>query len=169
MNHLVPPAIGARVMAVGAVAVLPLLVACVGGTSRGAALYPTRGDRPPVETVAQLYGDIATVDGASMSGRGRSFELLPGCHVVTTRTSWGERDHSGTMSGNMPMLTYVVQMQPNRSYVLEYDLANRTGNGGTLVFTAKELDANGNTLAQLQPAASDADVARCSATGKSER
>ncbi len=141
-------------------AVLAMLAtACVGGASRGTPLYAPRGQMLPVTEVAQLVGDIATVDGKSVHGR--NFELLPGCHVVTTPTSWGARDQSGSVSGNMPRLTFVITMQANKSYVMEYELLSRTGNGGTVALHALERDAAGNTTSTLLPVTSQADIEKC--------
>lgn len=144
-----------------------LLLACVGGSSRGTPLYPDRGQPPSITEVAQLVGDIETVDGKSV--RGRSFELLPGCHVVTTPTSWGQHEQYSTMSGNLPKHTFVINMQPNRSYVLEYELTSRTGNGGNMVLHAFEQDAAGTKTAGLAPVSEQADIDKCMAQNTNER
>ena len=142
-----------------AVVLTMVATACVGGTSRGTPLYAPRGQVLPVTEVAQLVGEVATVDGKSVHGR--TFELLPGCHVVTTPTSWGVRDQSGSASGNMAKLTFVITMHANKSYVMDYELSSRTGNGGTMVVHALERDAAGNTTATLLPVMSQSDIEKC--------
>jgi len=120
------------------------------------------GSQPrPLTDVAQLYGEIATVDGRDVSSAVQPFELLPGCHVVTTRTSWGKRDNSGSISGNMPEFSFVINMQPNHGYVIDFELATRTGNGGAIELRALEKDAAGNVSATLLPSIDQKELDRC--------
>lgn len=139
------------------------LTGCISATPRGTPLYPAAGPTRDVSEVAQLIGEVASVDGQSTSSGLNSFELLPGCHVVTTRTSWGKRDESGAMFGNMPRFSFAIMMVANRSYHFEYDLMNRTGSGGTLALKVYEKDVDGNVLAEFQPAATQAELDRCQA------
>jgi hypothetical protein len=149
-----------------AVALALLGTACIGGNTRGKALYPTTDGVTPAETeVARLTGEIGGVDGRDVSGQGQSFELLPGCHVVTTRTSWGKFEYGEGLYGNLQQQTFVIHMQPNRSYDFEYELMNRTGSGGTLALHVRERDANARVTAELLPATSQAELANCHAPG----
>ncbi|HZU85184.1 MAG TPA: hypothetical protein VE987_19765, partial [Polyangiaceae bacterium] len=71
---------------------------CIGGPSRGYALYAAEGRRPDPSEVARLSGYVRFVDGRDVSSYGASFELLPGCHVIGTRSTWGS-DVSGSATG----------------------------------------------------------------------
>jgi hypothetical protein len=59
-----------------------LLPACIVRGGQPLALYPNpESPRPPAE-VARLFGPIAAIDGQDVSRQGKSFALLPGCHIV---------------------------------------------------------------------------------------
>jgi hypothetical protein len=138
---------------------------CLASHERGAPLYVARAHPYAVTEVAQLYGEVAQVDGRDVSGLGPRLELLPGCHIVTTRTSLGHRDLSqNAVATNLPKRDFAIHMQANRNYVIEYDLATRTGNGGVVAVSAREQDAAGHITATLEPASNRAELDRCRAT-----
>lgn len=134
--------------------VLPLLLAaCVGRETRGVPLYP--GPARGADEVAGLIGDIDTVDGRDVSSSERSFEVLPGCHVVTTRARVAQ---GWTVAGIPPRWTFVIQVQAGHGYVLEY-----TGRSGTSAMNALEKDARGQIVASLAPTSDRALIERCRA------
>jgi hypothetical protein len=143
-----------------ALAMLALvLVACVGGPTRGVALYagPTR----EASTVATLVGDIEAVDGRQVSNAGRTFELSPGCHVVTTQARVAR---GWSVPGIPPQLTFVIQFKPGHDYVLEY-----SGRSGSATMNALEKDARGHVLSSLVPTTDKALMERCRVqTGKGD-
>lgn len=128
-----------------------LLIACVGGPARGVALYP--GPVRETTTIATLVGDIESVDGRQVSNAGRTFELLPGCHVVTTRARVAR---GWSVPAIPPEFTFVIQFQAGRGYVLEY-----SGRSGTATMNALEKDAQGNVLSSLVPTSDKDSIARC--------
>lgn len=128
-----------------------LLVACVGGSTRGVALHP--GPTRETSAVATLVGDIERVDGRQVSNAGRTFELLPGCHVVTTRARVAR---GWSVPGIPPELTFVIHFQAGHGYVLEY-----SGRAGSATMNSLEKDANGNVLSSLVPTTDKALVERC--------
>lgn len=155
-----------RWVAIGFAAILP---ACVGGSSRGVPLYSPETPRRAENTIAALLGDIATVDGRDVSGSGRTFELLPGCHVITTRRSFGKVEQGLPMTALLPPLTFVLPMHANRSYLLEYEPSSNAGNGGVALIQAREVDASGKVLATHLPTSDKALVEHCLQTGKTAR
>jgi hypothetical protein len=61
---------------------------CIARGDRGTPLYPTAdGLREPHE-LAHLSGYVQAVDGNDVSSKSAPFDLLPGCHVVTTPDKW---------------------------------------------------------------------------------
>lgn len=128
--------------------------ACLARDTRGVALYP--GAPRARDTIAALYGDIRAVDGQDVLGRGRSFELLPTCHVVTTRRRLGKVDPGWSMVEAVPDVTFIVQMRANHSYVFEY-----TGQDLDLMLQAREKDASGHTVRILRPSDDPNAARRC--------
>jgi hypothetical protein len=152
--------VGARALL--AYVLISVATGCVGGNTRGKALFPESGPTRAENEVARLTGEIGSVDGRDVSGEGQSFELLPGCHVVTTRTSWGKFEYGEGLYGNMPQQSFAISMQANRTYEFQYELVNRTGSGGTMVLHVRERDANARVIAELLAASAD-ELAQCRA------
>src|SRR6185369_2007909 len=83
--------------------------ACGTQAATGYPLYPKLGDGPGADKVSTLYGPIQTVDGQDVSSKGRTFELLPGCHVVTLQRNIGEGSATGAWAANFPRLTFAFE------------------------------------------------------------
>ncbi|HMA91356.1 MAG TPA: hypothetical protein VKP30_01665 [Polyangiaceae bacterium] len=135
-----------------AVAAAMFCAACLTHGTREVALYA--GAPRARDTIATLYGDIRAVDGQDVLGSGRSFELIPTCHVVTTRRRLGKVDPGWSMVDAVPDVTFIVQMRANHSYVFEY-----TGQNLDLMLQAREKDASGQTVRILRPS-NDLNAAR---------
>lgn len=134
--------------------------ACV-GSGRGVPLYSNDGAPRALAEVAQIFGEIAAVDGTPVSSGSNSFEVLPGCHVVATRTSWGKTEQKEGTSGNMPKLVFAIHMQANHSYVFVQEMPHRTGSGAGISLNVYEKDAAGNVTATLLPASTQEELDRC--------
>jgi hypothetical protein len=126
---------------------LALLVttACAIGPTRGTPLYA--GARRPLETVATLRGPVLAVDGEAVKASERSFELLPGCHVVMSGGSVGHGADREAWLAHLPTTVFAMQMQPGATYSVAFDIDPALGRGpiGTGRILATERDAQGRT------------------------
>jgi hypothetical protein len=93
-----------------AIAVLACAAACAPLVSPAAyPLYPKIDAGPGPDKVALLRGPIAIVDGEGVSGKGPTFELLPGCHLVAV-----ESDAAGKPSS----IIFAFEMRPGYIYTI---------------------------------------------------
>jgi hypothetical protein len=113
-------------------AVATVALGCIHHQTGGYPLYEPASPRRPTADVARLFGPIASVDGRDVSGLGRSFELLPGCHVVVTQKQMLEFDNAASVSGQFPPRTYLFWMKAAHTYVIERPT---TGIGGARAIT----------------------------------
>src|SRR5438270_11470386 len=65
---------------------------CLTEEQHAYALYP--GVELPHDRVGILMGPIAEVDGRHISGQGKSFALLPGCHTLRLGRTTDQMDKS---------------------------------------------------------------------------
>jgi hypothetical protein len=141
----------------------------VHGADRAYPLYPA--PRLERRQVALLLGAIATVDGKDVALDGSTFELLPGCHLVTTQTKLLAYDTStstnaqGEVTGTLPRLTYAIAMQPGHTYAIERQIQAVGGTTADVQITARDVAADGQS-ADLPPARSLAAVAACVAAAR---
>jgi len=136
---------------------------CAGsGQLRGFPLYDASGEALPRERVALLTGDIQVIDGQNVSALGRWFELLPGCHVVTTSPEWQVRVESSA-SGILPpngQLTYAMNMKAGYRYEIQPRLW-QLRRSQFLIISAYEKDPGGAVMREFVPAMSETDLAGC--------
>jgi hypothetical protein len=138
-----------------------LVAGCLRET-RGEPLYA--GAPLPKERVARLVGPIVRVDDISVTGGVRTFELLPGCHVVKIGGSIGSfkaAPEAGWVA-TVPHLFYAFPMRAGHTYSITFEpepaLGMRSVGFGRVV--AREEDSSGHR--KVVPAArSNADVAEC--------
>ena len=133
--------------AVGLFAAFALVLAVVAGacgTSGPYPLYPNPKRKRPQAEIALLSGPIGVIDERDVSGKGRVFALLPGCHIVRTATSVGGGDGE-VWSGRMPSLTYAFRMRAGYRYRIVLDTQDRASVGQVYV-TAWEQDDEGGKL-----------------------
>jgi hypothetical protein len=107
--------------------------------------------------VATLGGYVASVDGRDVSKLGGAFELLPGCHVITTPTGWGASSGMGAIKATTGAVTFVVPMFPGRRYLLVTNPAPLD----RVTVQINEMDATGHSLRAIWPARSTAEVLAC--------
>jgi hypothetical protein len=146
--------------AVRAVLGLSLLAGCITSGGKPHLLYPGE-PRPPGE-VARLFGPIGTVDGQDVAKYGKSFALLPGCHVVKLAAKTGEINTlgNGGYVVNLPPAVYVFPMQAQHSYEIQVQLEGGGSPTGRVVIRAWDRDANGAGL-EVSPADSSAEIEAC--------
>jgi hypothetical protein len=134
--------------------------ACGLQASRGYPLYPKLGDGPGPDKVATLYGPIQSVDGQDVSHKGQTFELLPGCHVVTLQRNIGEGSASGAWAANFPPLTVAFQMKPAHRYAIASSMEDTSGPVGRVTIFAREKAPDGSTV-RVPFARSEDDILSC--------
>jgi hypothetical protein len=128
---------------------------------RGLALYS--GAQAPPEQVATLDGPIATVDGRDVSDKGSLFELRPGCHVITTKTDFVERNvriNIGGIMSHHPRETFVLTMQGGVSYLIMNRTQELDGMSARPWLIARATDPAGVTR-DLEPTNDPDAIAAC--------
>jgi len=147
--------------AVGVVGGVALLVAGCGlHATRGVPLYPKLGDGPGPDHVATLYGPIQTVDGEDVSRKGQTFELMPGCHVVTLQRNIGEGSASGAWAANLPHLTVAFAMKPAHRYAIRSEMEDTSGPVGRVTIVARDKAPDGSSV-RVPFARSEDDILDC--------
>lgn len=129
-------------------------------------LYPKIDAGPGPGKVALLRGPIAIVDGESVSRKGTSFELLPGCHLVALETSVGEGEAKGNSVLNPPQIIFAFEMRPGYLYTIDAG-AEVTGGARKPQVVALAHAPDGSVVSV--PRASGASVKACREWAKSQR
>jgi hypothetical protein len=152
----------ARVVLATALVALLLGAACITGSRRGHALYPP-GRVMARHEVATLMGYVKEIDGRDESRHGTSFELLPGCHVIGTPTRWGKTDsQTGGAIIDTGKQVFALPMKAGKTYLVEVGADGFvTGPTFSAFLRARELDGEGNTTREFEPARSQEDLAEC--------
>jgi hypothetical protein len=149
------------------VAVLVLLSACVPGLATTAyPLYPKVGGGPGADKVALLRGPIAFVDGNSVAGKGSTFELLPGCHVVQLQRNVGAGSEGGAWSATIPQIVFAFQMKPAHTYAVRTQADDSGGPYGRLEIFAQEYAPDGSRT--RVPLAGDYEINACKTWAQSQ-
>jgi hypothetical protein len=104
------------------------------------------------------------VDGLRVSSYGRSFELLPGCHVVTSLDRWGHTGSDAVVVAKPSAVTFAMEMVGGRRYTIVFDVHMRSKFEGELAIRANEVDAQGNLVRTFSPASTE-DIAACRQRG----
>ena len=141
-----------------------LFSACITGGGNARPLYA--GDPRPPGEVARLFGPIGSVDGRDVSRLGKSFALLPGCHVVRPVNKVAEIDKTAPNAyvARVPSdLTYAIRMQAGHTYEIEVRPADNTAHTSVdALVQAWDRDAQG-TFTPVVPIASTAEIDACQA------
>jgi len=130
------------------------------GPAKGYPLYAKVGAGPGPDKVAMLYGPIATVDGNVVADKGMTFELLPGCHVVTLQRNVGQGNDNGAWAANLPRITYAFEMKPAHGYSIRAEMEDTSGPVGRVMIVARER-APGGASVRWPIARSTADIDEC--------
>jgi len=135
--------------------------ACITGTRRGYPLYAN----PPLleqQQLAFLTGYVLAVDGKDVSSHGRSFDLLPGCHIVVTPSKSGSMDSTAGVVITTGPRRFAIPMKAAHSYVIEVGASGTFGElSGSGYLLGREIDEAGNTTRKFVPATSPQDVRDC--------
>jgi hypothetical protein len=145
-----------------------LATACGTQVTRGYPLYPRLGDGPGAEKVATLHGPIQTVDGQDVSSKGQTFELMPGCHIVTLQRNIGEGGMSGAWAANLPRLTVAFEMKPAHRYGISIDAQHGSAPRGRVMIAANEKAPDG-AVVRVPFARSVEDIDNCRRWADSQR
>jgi hypothetical protein len=134
---------------------------CVAGEPGSYPLYPlTDGPLPPGK-VARLVGYVKYVDGQSVSDHGSSFDVLPGCHLVGTPSTWGQPNGlSGrVVYATTGRLTFALPMKAGYQYEIRVEDTLRIRL--TVRVVSHETNARGETTRTFSPAKSARDIELC--------
>ena len=146
---------------------LVLLPACVPGLATTAyPLYPKVGAGPGPDKVALLRGPIAFVDGSSVAGKGSTFELLPGCHVVRLQRNVGAGTEGGAWSATIPQIVFAFEMKPAHTYAVQTRTDDASGPRGRFEIFAQEYAPDGSR--RRVPLAGDYEIDACKTWAKSQ-
>src|SRR6267378_1637265 len=141
------------------------LSGCLVSHDRGEPLYPVTDARPKREDVAQLGGYVRMVDNQQVT-EGKSFELLPGCHIVGTPARWGRVDSSsGGVLVDTGHQTFALVMKAGHRYFVGVSVKMMGGSTGSAVVEATEEDPQGRKTTVIGTAKSTADIETCKEDG----
>ena len=141
----------------GMVSAALVLTACV--SPGRTALYPS-GEPHRAEDVVELSGHVYKVDGKEVSSLGSVFELLPGCHIVTTPMDYGRVGPDGGWIIKTGHVTFALNMTAGRRYGVEVRVPILHTAGAASVVTT-EKDAQGNLTQTIARAQSEGDIVAC--------
>jgi hypothetical protein len=106
-----------------------LLLAVGGCLTQEQHAYPLyAGVERPHDRVGILMGPIAEVDGRDMSGKGKSFALLPGCHTFRLVRTTGQMDNisSGYVT-TLPQAMLWLMVDRGHYYTFETTIHDTSG------------------------------------------
>jgi hypothetical protein len=125
-------------------------------------LYPAAEPAPAPDQIATLAGPIGSVVGREVGDKGRTFSLLPGCHVVVLRRDVGGAGEGGAWSAHLSRIVCAFKMRGGRRYSVEIRTDDSTGPVGHFTIKAFERDAAG-AATQLPAATSQEQIEDCMA------
>jgi hypothetical protein len=142
--------------------------ACGTQATRGYPLYARVGDGPGPDKVALLQGPVQSVDGQSVAAQGQTFELLPGCHIVTLQRNIGAGTASGAWAANFGYLVVPFEMKPGHRYLISADFEDTSAPVGHAQVMARERAPDGSTI-RVPFARSNEDIRACRRWAQSQR
>jgi hypothetical protein len=135
-------------------------VGCHSVGKSGYPLYPPTAVAPAPSQIATLEGPINMVDDVNVSARGQTFQLLPGCHIVTLERNIGEGGDNGAWAANLPRITYAFEMKPGHLYKIIVDVEMGSAMLGRMKLTARETAPDGSSVRWF-PARGAGDLDEC--------
>jgi len=105
-------------------------------------LYP--GAERPRERVGILMGPIGSVDGQGISGKGKSFALLPGCHSFRFLHTTGQVDNVVGYVTTMPQGTFAIFVESGHYYTLESTRHDSSGPVGDVSLSIADHKSDGS-------------------------
>ncbi|HZL16221.1 MAG TPA: hypothetical protein VFG23_00620 [Polyangia bacterium] len=135
-------------------------VGCHSVGKSGYPLYPPSAVPPAPSQIATLEGPINMVDGVNVAAKGRTFQLLPGCHIVTLERNIGEGGENGYFAANLPHITYAFEMKPGHLYKISVDIQAGSAMMGRMHLEARETAPDGSSV-RWGRARGDSDLEDC--------
>ncbi len=129
----------------------------------GYPLYEA-SSRLPRAQVARLFGPIDSVDGRNVVGLGDGFEVLPGCHVVRTRSDVVESTSEVQILGHPRGFAFAIHMQAGFTYVVKRQVLGDMGSQVRFVTSADEIDGGGH-VGTIAPAKNGDELEACRDAG----
>jgi hypothetical protein len=137
-----------------------LTASCGTQAASGYPLYAKVGAGPGPDKVALLHGPVQTVDDVNVAGKGQTFELMPGCHVVTLQRNIGAGTASGAWAANVGHLVIAFPMRPAHRYVIAMEIEESSAPVGRYMLVARERAPDGS-VTRVPFARSDDDILSC--------
>jgi hypothetical protein len=154
--------------ALGVAVLVPALAAGACGTQSSAyPLYAKVGPGPGPDKVAILHGPVQTVDDQTVAAKGQTFELLPGCHIVTLQKNIGAGTANGAWAANLPQLVVAFYMKPAHRYMINTSEPETSAPVGRIQIFASEKAPDG-TVVRVPFAGSEADIENCKSWAESQ-
>jgi hypothetical protein len=139
-----------------------LMPGCVAGSAgRAHPLHFRTSEKLAPEQVAVLGGYVGSVDDRDVRELSGPFELLPGCHLVRTRTEWGAGSTGGAVVAKTGAVPFALAMRGAHTYQIEVRSGQITGPMTSITIVTVEKDLEGNVTREIPPASSQADVDAC--------
>jgi hypothetical protein len=139
---------------------LLVFVACVGHV-RSYPLYPNPQVQRDPAKIARLTGIVATVDGVDVTAKGNTFDLAPGCHVVTLVRTIGQGGEHEPWSVDVPRWVYAFKMTGGHIYAIEHRVQLASNQNGTVAISALERDGSGAVFGPVAPSRGRQDIEEC--------
>jgi hypothetical protein len=98
------------------------------------------------------------VDDKDVSSLGGYFELLPGCHVISTPTPPGGRFRAAEIQ---PRWTFALPMKAGRQYLIERRTGGAMSPTGWFTIKGYESDLRGNKTREFEHVTSAKDIDAC--------
>ena len=118
---------------------------------------------------ARLTGIVATVDGLDVESKGNTFDLAPGCHVVTLVRRIGQGGDHEAWSVDLPRWAYAFKMTGGRVYSIEHRVQMGSDRNGTAAISAQERDGNGAIIGPVAPSRGAQDIEDCKQWEKAQQ
>ena len=148
-------------------AVASLIPACIVHSDDGGGeahpLYPNPEQARAPREIARLIGPIGSVDGQDVKGLGKSFALLPGCHVVMLAEKTGQINNGGIGGyvASLPQhMVWAFRMEAQHAYEIDVQIDRSSGPTGPLVIHAWDRDQQGGAK-EVAPIRTTLEVDAC--------
>lgn len=150
---------------------------CAGtvATTQGYPLYKTEPARLPDNQIARLSTKlplgagpgagatsfIKAVDNRDVSTLDSIFDLLPGCHVIQTESSFIMSNNNVTWRAQLGPRLFALEMKPAHVYFIVVELNEGMSGHGRIKVYATEEDMNGKQTGTFPPPATLSEAMKC--------
>jgi len=143
-----------------------LSMACISAGGRPPErLYPPTAQPLRAEQVSKLSGYVQFVDNQDVASLASAFELLPGCHVIGTPSSWGQHapGTDSVVTATTGHWLFALPMRAGHQYSIQVLVGAMTGPVGALTIKGYESDLAGNVTRAFEPVRNPSDLQNCRA------